>query len=187
MKRLHHIFFILTILWMVVIFIFSSQPSDISSGTSGFFTNIVLDIFVPDYDSYDAARQQEIYDMASLIIRKCAHFTEYAILSSFAFVTILSKRWMRRTDGYISVNTKQAHGDIFRSCRLRSLVVAVVFSILYAVTDELHQGFVDGRVPAPLDVAIDGLGALFGALVITLFISKYYHKKYKVRRKKLPG
>ena len=187
MKQLHRIFFTLTVIWMVIIFIFSSQPSDMSSNTSGFFTNLVLDIFVPDYDNYDSIKQQEVYETTSFIIRKCAHFAEYAILSCFAFVTILTRKCLQKTDGYIFANTKQAHADIYRACRFKSIVLAVIFSILYAATDELHQGFVDGRVPAPMDVLIDGAGALFGALFITLIISRYYRKKYKVRRKKLPG
>lgn len=187
MKRLHQTFFILTILWMIVIFIFSSQPSDTSANTSGFFTNIVIDIFVPDYDSFDSIKQQEIYDTASFIIRKCAHFTIYVILSCLSFLTILTKRWIRHTDGYISVNNKQAYSDIFEACRLRSILGAILFSVIYAITDEIHQGFVDGRVPAVLDVAIDSFGALTGALFIAFFISKIYNKKYKVRRKRLPG
>ena len=35
----------------------------------------------------------------------------------------------------------------------------------YAVTDEIHQTFVEGRHGAPLDVAIDTAGALAGVLV----------------------
>ena len=172
---------------MLVIFLFSSQPSSTSADTSGFFTNIVIDIFVPDYDSFDSITQQEIYNTASFIIRKCAHFTIYTILSCLTFVTILSKRWLRHTDGYIYVNNRQAHSDIFKACRTRSILGAISFSTVYAITDELHQGFVDGRVPAIFDVGIDSLGAITGALFIGFVISKIYNKKYKVRRKRLPG
>ena len=34
--------------------------------------------------------------------------------------------------------------------------------VAYAVTDELHQHFVAGRVGAPLDAAIDAVGVLVG-------------------------
>ena len=42
---------------------------------------------------------------------------------------------------------------------------AFAFSLLYAVSDEFHQSFVAGRHAAPLDVAIDGLGAAAAGLV----------------------
>ena len=64
-----------------------------------------------------------------LILRKAAHLAEYAILGALL---------ARAT---------------------RSPVVAVALAGLYAVSDEVHQTFVDGRVGAPLDVAIDTLGA----------------------------
>ena len=38
-------------------------------------------------------------------------------------------------------------------------LVAVALAGLYAVTDELHQTFVEGRHGSPLDVGIDTLGA----------------------------
>ena len=43
---------------------------------------------------------------------------------------------------------------------------------LYAVTDELHQGFVGGRHPAVLDVCIDSSGVIAGVLVMFLILRK---------------
>jgi VanZ family protein len=37
-------------------------------------------------------------------------------------------------------------------------------SIVYAITDEIHQSFVPGRSPRVLDVGIDALGVLLGLL-----------------------
>jgi VanZ family protein len=42
---------------------------------------------------------------------------------------------------------------------------AWALSVLYAISDELHQHFVPGRAGRPLDVAIDATGALVGVLV----------------------
>ena len=47
---------------------------------------------------------------------------------------------------------------------------AFALTVLYAASDELHQGFVAGRHPSAVDVAIDASGALL-ALVIVGFIS----------------
>jgi VanZ family protein len=42
---------------------------------------------------------------------------------------------------------------------------ALALVLLYAATDELHQGFVAGRHPSVVDVAIDGSGALIALAV----------------------
>ena len=70
-----------------------------------------------------------------LVLRKLAHVSEYALLG------LLLARATRRP------------------------AVAVVLAAAYAVTDEIHQTFVEGRHGAPLDVAIDTAGALAGVLV----------------------
>ncbi len=43
--------------------------------------------------------------------------------------------------------------------RPRTWTVALGATALYAISDELHQGFVAGRHPSPVDVGIDGAGA----------------------------
>ncbi|HEY1318422.1 MAG TPA: VanZ family protein [Gaiella sp.] len=70
-----------------------------------------------------------------LVLRKLAHVSEYALLG------LLLARAVRRP------------------------ALAVVLAACYAVTDEIHQTFVEGRHGAPLDVAIDTAGALVGVLV----------------------
>lgn len=71
------------------------------------------------------------------ILRKLAHLAEYAILGAL----------------------------LDRALRRPQLFVAVALAGLYAVTDEVHQLFVEGRHGSPLDVAIDTLGALLGVLL----------------------
>jgi VanZ family protein len=39
---------------------------------------------------------------------------------------------------------------------------AFAAGVAYAVTDEVHQHFVEGRLGAPVDVAIDAAGVLIG-------------------------
>jgi VanZ family protein len=41
---------------------------------------------------------------------------------------------------------------------------ALALGVLYAVSDEVHQSFVPGRVGSPLDVALDALGVAIGVL-----------------------
>ncbi len=56
--------------------------------------------------------------------------------------------------------------------------LAWIFSILYAITDEIHQKFVPGRHPSPLDVLLfDNLGAL-----IALTLSYFYLRRSEISR-----
>ncbi|MGQ0645532.1 MAG: VanZ family protein [Elusimicrobiota bacterium] len=74
-----------------------------------------------------------------LILRKAAHFIEYAVLALLVW---------RALAGSGSVPPRGIFWGAFGFC------------VLYAVSDEWHQGFVPGRVPSRLDVLLDSLGAL---------------------------
>lgn len=52
----------------------------------------------------------------------------------------------------------------------RLAVAAAGISIAYAISDEYHQGFVPGRDPDPLDVAVDtvGIALVIAALALRL-------------------
>jgi VanZ family protein len=91
------------VVWCGVIFAFSSIPS-LNSGLG----------------------------TSDLVLRKCAHMTEYAILAVL----------------------------LLRATRSPRAALALAFA--YAVTDEIHQHFVSGRHASPVDVAIDTAGALIG-------------------------
>jgi hypothetical protein len=67
-----------------------------------------------------------------LVLRKIAHAAEYAVLGA------LLLRATGRTG------------------------LAFALGALYAVSDELHQAFVPGRLGSPLDVAIDAAGVAVG-------------------------
>ena len=49
------------------------------------------------------------------------------------------------------------------------VVIAVCFSVLYALSDEIHQIFVDGRAFGVADILIDSAGAVVGIAVCILF------------------
>jgi VanZ family protein len=48
----------------------------------------------------------------------------------------------------------------------RALWITVVVASLYGASDELHQSFVPGRDPDPLDWAADTAGAVLGAALV---------------------
>lgn len=77
-----------------------------------------------------------------LVLRKLAHLAEYAVL------------------GLLLVRASRLSG------------VALVLAAAYAVTDEIHQTFVEGRHGAVRDVAIDAIGALVGILAWSLLTGR---------------
>ena len=80
-------------------------------------------------------------------IRKCAHFTEYFILSLLVLRGIRAGRPGTRFAWAL-------------------LVIAII--ACYASLDELHQRFVPGRTPAVRDVLIDTTGGVAAQLVAAL-------------------
>ena len=46
----------------------------------------------------------------------------------------------------------------------RALVAAAALSLAYAVTDEIHQSFIEGRHGTPVDVVIDSVGIAAASL-----------------------
>jgi VanZ family protein len=78
-----------------------------------------------------------------LVLRKLTHFGEYFALTGLWW-------WALRT----------------RIGGRRALPIAVAIAIGYAITDEIHQTFVDGRVGTWRDVLIDSAGALSAAWLI---------------------
>ena len=77
------IFLILTILWMTVIFWFSSKTASDSTVQSTSVTEWFFGIFIDN-------PSPKLVDTAENIIRKIAHFTEYFILGGLVFGTVKS-------------------------------------------------------------------------------------------------
>ena len=57
-------------------------------------------------------------------------------------------------------------GGSWKGVTWRSGSLAVVFSVVYGLTDEFHQRFVAGRTAAWDDVQADGYGAVIGAAFV---------------------
>jgi VanZ family protein len=55
---------------------------------------------------------------------------------------------------------------------IRRLIYAVVFAVMYGVSDEIHQSFVPGRDAAMFDIGINAVGAI-AALAAWQLISRW--------------
>ncbi|MBO5162870.1 MAG: VanZ family protein [Ruminococcus sp.] len=148
------IFALLTAAVMVCIFLFSCENAEESSDTSGFFVNIITNIFSKKFNGMSPDEQTAFLDNISHLVRKTAHFTIFAALGTFASLTAGRRRIIS----------------------LRSLGV-LGFCFLYACTDELHQYFVPQRACMFSDVLLDTCGGLAGILfsfvLLTIFKNKH--------------
>lgn len=142
---------LLTALWMGLIFYFSHQPGDASSSlSSGISENIVAALNMLPLVQLDI-------ESIHTLLRKSAHFFVYLILG------ILVLHALRRSEvtGY------------------KSIMYAMIICVFYAITDEVHQLFIPGRSGEVRDVLIDSAGAGTGVALYMciMYFSKRKHKK----------
>jgi len=140
----------LLIFQICFIFIMSSFGHNSSDAQS----NLFVDFIAQNFPHVRHGLENDLISLSTLIflVRKTAHFTEYTILGSLFFLNL------RNTPlGLIK----------------HPLATSILFSFLYACTDEIHQIFVPGRSAQFRDVLIDTLGASFGAIITYLIIKLF--------------
>ncbi|HHW71310.1 MAG TPA: VanZ family protein, partial [Clostridiales bacterium] len=74
------LYWILVVIWMIVIFYFSSQPGGVSNSFSKNITELIVNFIANIINIPIDIAQQYLYSL-NHIIRKIAHFTEYLILA----------------------------------------------------------------------------------------------------------
>ena len=85
-----------------------------------------------------------------IIIRKAAHIVEYLILFVLIFI------------------------NFYEYKKKNIYTFSLIFSLIYAIFDELHQTFIYERSGCITDVIIDFVGITLGLLIIKIF---YRHDK----------
>ena len=141
---------------MAIIFTLSACPAEKSDQQSGFLVNIVTSVFPSITD----------IDLTTTIIRKTAHFLEYALLGF-----LLARAYAK--------NVKFAKNSS------KMTILAVITSALYSTGDEIHQAFVPGRSCEFRDICIDTIGALLGASIYYLIYKKRANKVEKTQEESL--
>lgn len=149
------VFWILTVLIMVMIFLFSAQEAVKSQKTSESFTKKVLSVS-KNFKELPEIKQNMVVEKVQFSVRKAAHFSVYTLLG----ISLLSA---------MQLSFKK------RFLWLYSYVIAT----FYAVTDEFHQLFVIGRSCRVGDMFIDSMGALSGILIVLIITTLYKNKKAK--------
>lgn len=146
MKKI--ISFIVLILWMIVIFSFSSAEANKSTGTSDKVITTMIEIKDKITNNETPNNEKEIIvKNSSFYIRKLAHITEYLILGFLMF-------------------------NLLKQYSVTNIYYAIGLSILYSCTDEFHQLFISGRSGSIRDVLIDSIGILIGTYLYKLLFIK---------------
>ena len=66
--------------------------------------------------------------------------------------------------GFGVVVARAFAGGLFRRMAPRTIVLAILFGVLYALTDEAHQMFVPGRAADAADLVADAIGVVLGTI-----------------------
>lgn len=146
LKYKDKVLIVLAIIWMGVIFMFSAQVSDESKSSSNKVTSAVVNTVISiKKENISEEKRQKIIEDKTFIVRKTAHFTEYFILGLILILYLQTKE--KLTTKYI--------------------ILAIIFCVLYATSDEIHQLFVDGRSCKIMDILIDTCGSSLAILGFT--------------------
>ncbi len=155
-KKIRTVCFVFLILWAALIFVMSAQPAVQSSKLSGGIVSKIIAAFFNKFADFSTEKQQYLVNTITFFVRKTAHFLEYFILGIISCITMLT----------------------YRQYKLRvKAVVPIVFGILYAISDEIHQHFVLGRACRFFDICIDSAGII---VAVMLIITIYY---FKIKRR----
>lgn len=142
LKRIKPLCILPAVLMMCLIFSFSGQNGEKSSGLSERVARDVLSVTERAFDREWSEKTKEDYvERMQFPIRKAAHMTEYFILACFICLPLY----------------------VYGVRGKRMVIAAVLLCAAFAASDEFHQSFVGGRTPAVRDVCIDTAGALLGA------------------------
>lgn len=143
---------IVTALFVGFIFIHSTMNAEISDGESlsalSFFQDLFLSLGLP-------------FELSNFIIRKAAHFSEFAVLGILTALTLYA----------------------YTGKTIKYLITTFFICLATAVTDETIQLFVPGRSGRIQDVLIDFAGSFCGIAIVTLILLLLVrHRKSKVKK-----
>ena len=152
LKAVRCVSLLLLVVWMVAIFLFSAQPAIDSNETSEGLIEMFVSTVYPRYDTLSSTEKAVVINRFSLPVRKAAHFFEFAVLGFLAFLFFYT---------FTALPTRY------------KLVLPLVLGLVYAVSDEIHQVFVEGRAGRAVDVLIDFSGVLLAVILAYLIALRF--------------
>ena len=190
------VFLILMLLWMALIFFYSSRQADVSAEDSGRIGITLGRIFISDFEEWPEEEQQEFAARIDHPVRKTAHAGEYAVLgflAAGACAGTAGSAGTSRSSGMAgssgvaeSAGTAESSGVAGRTGNgarrkfRKEMFLPWFISALYAASDEIHQLFVPGRSGQLSDVILDSAGALAGVAAFTVLCWLINRRKARV-------
>lgn len=146
--------------WMGIIYSLSAMNSKNSNSKSTNIISMFINEMLGVTNEYgitsshpNDAKLEHASELMNAPLRKVAHASVYFILSVFV-LTLL--RIIFEQKMYILM-----------------IVITLLICFLFALGDEYHQTFVNGRTGQMLDVLIDSTGAFLGILVYSTYYIAY--------------
>mgnify|MGYP000075544338 CR=1 FL=1 len=141
---------------MYMIFSFSGQTGTESGSLSHEISYQIVSVADKILNKNLTENEKQIYtDRIEHPVRKLAHMTEYCILA----LCVSFPLYVYGVRGFLL------------------FLLAGLFCVGFACTDEFHQSFVAGRGPSKKDVLIDSTGALIGILAVQIFCHGFLRSK----------
>ena len=137
------------LLWCAVIFMsvqifgFSSKTAGESSDISEKIARQVIEV-VNKVKEIDNSKEEEVFHTVHFLIRKSAHFAEFSLLTLLVF-------FLARSYGLKKINCA---------------IISLIYCLIFASTDEIHQLYVSGRSGEVRDVFLDFCGGVFSNICI---------------------
>lgn len=161
--KLKYISWLPAVILMIGIFSFSSKPAGASNESSLPIAESILKIYEGmTARTYQEADRLELLNVINHVVRKGAHFSEYAVLAMAVALHTLALK-----------------------LKLKGVFLgSVIIASLYAASDEIHQTFVPGRSGQISDVLLDTAGAFMGALLFVLAVKLITYRKHKLKKER---
>ena len=165
MNKKIYISWLLVIIWMMIIFFFSTMTGDVSTSISEKAIQIAIEKvdLVAKKSSLENNKINNSKKITTLSkklnypVRKILHITEYFILT----ILLINAFYQSR----IKINN--------------SLIYSLIICFIYACTDELHQLFT-GRTCLFTDILIDSFGGII-AIIFIIVLKKIKYNKIQRR------
>ncbi len=150
---------LLCIIWIAVILGLAAQGGEDSHSLSYNVTWLIGSILHPDFSSWSLSVQTDWVSGIESLIRKLAHFSEFALLGALAFFSlheILKNRKGRKP--YQPV---------------KSAFLAFYLCAAIAMLSEMLQIYADNRTASTLDVLLDCFGVICGIMVSYVWVKHH--------------
>ena len=131
---------IMIIYYSFIIWSFSAQPAVESAGESRNITGFLYDKIAVHIKMFGSMGKAAFISTADKFVRKCAHFALYFVFSLIIY----------------------AYVNCFERNDLITILLVFLVGVIFAVSDEIHQLFVEGRGGQLRDVLIDSSGIMLG-------------------------